>query len=665
MKKNAGERLFEAIGQIPDQMVQEAAQEPDSFPAAVRAEQADEDPHLQDPAAVRETDSSRIQEAGRHQEGSRNRHGYLKYLPVAACLCMVLAGAGYVVRHFIDTGRDYGIQMSGSLDDASDGAGQITEEEVVMMDQAADTEGSADMKEDAKENTSLQAGQAQKDPYGTDGIASDAGSKESEAESKPAGDAPMLPVRDDAYEGPVFPLTATGDTQKLKVSRTLKASVQTQGQGDEIQPLLQVADIYQIKNTSKQDKTLQLVYPFVTTLNRAFTMEGNILQIKGREQAAVTYGIGESIRAYRAANASGPASVEDYRQIFTEETDYQEQALAKEADWSRSVRVYTFTDIKVQEETAAANASGVIGVTVNGAQADVITYGFDHSFQREDGSRNYCFFIPEEEKQLLLIVTGEIEGDPEPGYYTNLDCEEKIAGVTCSMSCKEMSYADALRLCSKDAARKLRQDYGQGLYDAKLPEYMDEDAAFRVLTMISEEDDFYRVLMQRYENAELTEVFERMFGETRVVYAMATVTIPAKATVRAVVQTQKRQNAGNYILLPDHYGADTYKTGYSKTDHSEMDHSETGHSETDDMPDHAEDVQDAGEVGEGETYAYYFLSQKQSRLHIRNTDLRVALDGEWKIVETDCGLEKKRDDLWKGEMIDGDGSFVIAGALGT
>ena len=166
------------------------------------------------------------------------------------------------------------------------------------------------------------------------------------------------------------------------------------------------------------------------------------------------------------------------------------------------------------------------------------------------------------------------------------------------MSQEEMSYADALRLCSKDAVRQLRNHYEQGLYDAELPEYMNEDAAFRVLTMISEEEDFYRALMQRYENTELTEVFERMLGETRVVYAMATVTIPAKETIRAVVQTQKRQNAGNYMLLTDD-------------------------DETDRMDENQTDVYDAGGMEEGGTYVYDFLSAAQSRLSVKKTDFMV------------------------------------------
>lgn len=640
MTGNAGERLFEAIGQIPDQMVLEAAQEKDSAPAAAgqpygaaQSMQADQ------------TKKAGLPEQARIRKPEKTRQSRLnscfKYLPVAACLCLVLAGTGYVVNHFIYSGQHTGMQISGSLDDQNDGDG-ATEEGIITMDQGADTGDNADMKQGTTEGSTDMADLEYAD--GAEEHTSDADTAESAPKRTADMQKPMLPVRYDAYEGPVFPLTATGDTQKLKVSRRLKSSVVTQKKGDKIQPLLQVTDTYQIKNTSKQDKTLQLVYPFVTTLNRAFVMDGSILQVAAQEQAAVTYGIGESIRAYQNADPSEPTALEDYQQIFAEGTDYQEQALSKEADWERNVYVYTFSDIQVQEGADAANASGVIGVTVNGTQADVLTYGFDHSFTKEEGVRNYCFFIPQEEKKLLLLVTGEMEGEPELGYYANLDCEEKIAGISCQMEQQEMPFGDALRLCSKDAAKKLRDDYRQGLYDAELPEYMDEDAAFRVLTMISEEDDFYSVLMQRYENAELTEVFERMFGETRVVYAMATVTIPAKKAVRAVVQTQKRQNAGNFMLAPENDHSGNYRT-------------ENHESKT-----HA-GVYDLGEPDGRDTYVYDFLSGTQSRFPIQKTDFRLALSLEWQLAEGNPGLKQIQDDVWKVKLPEENYQISITGVM--
>lgn len=595
MTGNAGERLFEAIGRIPDEMVLEAAQEqPDigtadgqNAPAAqIRAVQWE---------AEKTINTDMDMQPSRKKLLLAKLSEYLKYLPVAACLCIVLGSAGYVLNNFIQMNQSAEINTSGSYDGSA--AGGVS----------ADADG-------AKESAELAMDDAV--PDNSDGGA-DSGGGESMAGSVPesaAGAADdkssnqtaLLPIRYDAYDGPVFPLTATGDTQKLKVSRSLRGTITSEGEGADAQPLLHVADHYKIRNTAREDKTLQLVYPFVTTLNRAFSMNGEIIRIEGEEQTPVIYSIGNSISAYRNADPSEAASMQDYQQIFQGQTEYQEQALAKEADWNKEVRVYTFSDILIEDGADANAESGVIGVTVTGEKADVLTYGFDHSFKTEEGSFNHCFFLPQDGEKLLLIVTGEQEGEPELGYYENLDCEEPVDGIQCEMDSQTMPYADALRLCSNDAARRLRQVYEQGKYDAGLPEYMDEAAAFAALTMVSDEAAFYDTLVQRYQSVELSEILERLFSETRVVYAMTTVTIPAKQSIQAKVQALKRQNTGNYML--------------------------------------------AAEKAAGKDAQYDFLPASQSHLEIVNTSFRLTLEDGWQLADQDLGFVQKREGVWKADL---------------
>lgn len=598
MDGNAGERLFEAIGQIPDEMVLEAAQEqPDSKTVDGQTALA-----AQTEAVQQEAEKNINTDTGIKQPRKKltlvRLSGYLKYLPVAACLCIVLGGAGYIVNNYIHMNQSADINTSGSYDKTADGGAN------------ADADGAAGGPELAMDDAAPDYGDGgTESAQQYDGGESMAGGvQESAAEDAEAksDQALLLPVRYDAYEGPVFPLTATGDTQKLKVSRSLKGTVTAEGEGDDVQPLLHVADIYKIRNISGEDKTLQLVYPFVTTLNRAFPADEDILGIEGEERTPVTYSIGNSISAYRNADPSETSAMEDYQQIFQDQTEYQEQALSKEADWNKEVQVYTFSDIQTEDGADGHAGSGVIGVTVKGQKADVLTYGFDHSFETEDGNSNHCFFLPQEPEKLLLIVTGELDGEPELGYYANLDCEESVDGIRCEMSRQTMSYADALRLCSNDAARKQRQAYEQGMYDAGLPEYMNEDAAFAALTMVSEEEAFYDTLVQRYQSAELTEIFERLFGETRVVYAMTTVTIPAKQSIQAEVQALKRQNAGNYKLI--------------------------------------------AEKDTGKEAQYDFLPASQSRLQIAKTVIRLTLEDGYLLADQDMGLVQKREGVWKAEL---------------
>lgn len=604
MTGNAGERLFEAIGRIPDEMVLEAAQEhldigmTDGQNALAAQNAYSEQTEAVQQEAEKAVNTDMDMQPPRTKLLLVKLSGCLKYLPVVACLCIVLGGAGYVVNNFIHMNQSAGFNTSGSYDGSAAGgvspdAGGAEESADLAMDDAApdNSDGGADSAQqyDGRESTS--------------GSVPESAAGAADGESNQTA---LLPIRYDAYDGPVFPLTATGDTQKLKVSRSLRGTITSEGEGADAQPLLHVADHYKIGNTAREDKTLQLVYPFVTTLNRAFSMNGEILRIEGEEQMPVIYSIGNSISAYRNADPSEAASMQDYQQIFQGQTEYQEQALAKEADWNQEVRVYTFSDILIEDGADANAGSGVIGVTVKGDKAEVLTYGFDHSFKTEEGSFHHCFFLPQEEKKLLLIVTGEQEGEPELGYYTNLDCEEPMDGIQCEMNSQTMTYADALRLCSSDAARKLRQAYEQGMYDAELPEYMNEDAAFAALTMVSDEEAFYDMLVQRYQSVELSEILERLFGETRVVYAMTTVTIPAKQSIQAKVQALKRQNTGNYML--------------------------------------------AAEKAAGKDAQYEFLPASQSHLQIANTGFRLLLEDGWQLADQDLGLVKKREGVWKADL---------------
>lgn len=516
--------------------------------------------------------------------------GYLKYLPVAACLCIVCSGVFYIVGNYMNADKSAPFSMSGQ--NSSGGIGQ--DDKAAMNGQA--------IAEDTAESGNF------------DDSSESAGGSETADDSKIEGDSETsqytsgsgmadqpgwLPLRNDAYEGPVFSMTATGDTHNLTTKRRLKAVVETEAYKDLVQPQLYLKDTYEIGNHSKEDKTLQLVYPFVSTLNLAYDLEGEVIQIEGQDATSVSYNIGDSIWAYLDQPHAGQSSVEDYEEFLKKAQDYQEHALEKEVDWSREVSVYTFTDIRV-EDTDAGSYSGVAGVRVKGTGVDVLTYGFDHSFEAGEGVSNYCFFIPEEAGQIMMIVTGEPEEEPELGFYTNLDCDQTTDGITCDMKKEKMSYANALRLCSKAASRQVQQDYETGIYEGELPEYFNDDAVFKALTAAGDEDTFYAHITERYHTAELREIFRQLLGEVRIVYAMTMVTIPAGQSVHVEALAQKRQYNGRFKLFE-------------------------------------ENEQSAGR----KEYRFDFMADDNSRLNIEKTVLRMELPDEWEITDENMKLKKQ------------------------
>lgn len=269
MTNNAGERLFQAMEQIPDEIILEAAQE------QFIADTAESDSNKQAEAVQGNKDSNSADAADGGMAGTQAKklprwnvlaqklNGYFKYLPVAACLCIVFFGAYYVIINSRLGVPGTGIHTEGGYaGGASDGT---VKKEEAEMDLAREESAKQDH---ALENEAATGGAPES------GIQSDGGTNEETQEGvrDDAGsdgsiryEATALPARYDAYEGPVFALTATGDTQKLRISRSLKADILA----DPL-PVMQIADTYEMKNTSDADKTLQIVYPFVTAFREAW-----------------------------------------------------------------------------------------------------------------------------------------------------------------------------------------------------------------------------------------------------------------------------------------------------------------------------------------------------------------------------------------------------------
>lgn len=625
MKRQAGERLFEAIGRLPDKFILEAGLEGLDM-AAEEEGKEEEGKGKKDAAdagsAGRDvTGSLQLQE---EKDDGRQRMkrcmarfgGFLKYLPAAACLCLVFGGVYYVIDNTANKG-DMGQALMSSGSDAS-GMQENGNLEENVEDKLSDGYGSgitgdAGMSGGASESGSSADGHEGQQPYGNAQNA-----------------APSLPVRYDAYEGPIFPMTATGDIQKLKVGRTLKASVILEGENKE--PLLDISDTYQIKNTSGTDKAIQLVYPFTGTLNLAYDIQGDMIKTEGIGQypagkkQSVSYSIGDSVRAYSGKTLQEACTAEDYAKILGEGSSYQEHALEKEVNWNREVTVYTFDGIKFPE--GFSDYQAVAGVAVTGTNADVLTYGFDYSAKVQEGVSNYSFFASGEQGARYLIVTGETDTEPELGFYTNLDCVESIEGIECEMQRQEMPYADALRLCSNAAARKLEDDYGQGVYEGMLPPYMDGDAAFAALTAIDGEDGFYDTVASRYQGTELSEVFGQLFGETRIIYAMSTVTIPAGESIRVTAKAQKRQNNGHYQVMDMDKGG--LKDGLD---------GDIGHAA----------------LSGGKQYQYDLLDGQSSRLQIGRQSFKLTLPEGWQAGENNLGLKEvkkpgQKSFVWKAGL---------------
>lgn len=592
MTRKAGERLFEAIGGIPEEFILEAERDslhhPSQEPEQYSADDADEDLQREEKQAdiqkdrclaqtgldVRQKEDAAtgkttlhkdaVRQPARHRYGKflYNIDGMFKYIPIAACLCVVFGWAFYVVSSF--HGVDHAAQYS--MSDSESGADLSVPESA----------------ESSVEDKSVLEAQEESDE------------KSSQTQNKGQPFSLEEAMRYDEYEGPVMAMTATGDTQKIRTSRTIKNTVVSQKRDGLIQPLLRVEDCYRIRNTSKEEKTLQLVYPFAAALCQGYAAGDPFFEVSGQDETAVSYSVGESMNAYLGRQPQDQTSVKDFLHLSEQGQEYQEHALEKEVDWNQEVRVYSFVKAGVQEDAVQDQTqqdAGIIGVTVSGADADVLTYGFDYSEQRTEETANYCFFAGEGDKQRYLVITGETTESLRMDAYTNLDCVEQMENVGYRMQEETMSYADALRLCSRAWIRQIEQQYEQEILDQEyiLPQFLNADSLYQVLTANNAEEEFYDKLLQRYGSSELWDVFEKLMGETRILYALSTITILPGQSVRVTVRTQKSQDG---------------------------------------------------------PYTYDYLPAKNSHLNIKKTVGIFTLPDAWQIAKQNMGLEQKKT-VWR------------------
>ena len=148
MTENAGERLFQIMGQISEEMILEAAEEqPDDERQKlyvqtaqsqnqrkkqdadheeneniniVADDDANADKYRGNGSADDRADSKNSNQALWYQKIKVEKlNGYLKYLPVVACLCIVFGSAGYIMSNYVQTNSSKDMDMSGSFDGGS------------------------------------------------------------------------------------------------------------------------------------------------------------------------------------------------------------------------------------------------------------------------------------------------------------------------------------------------------------------------------------------------------------------------------------------------------------------------------------------------------------------------------------------------------------------
>lgn len=352
-----------------------------------------------------------------------------------------------------------------------------------------------------------------------------------------------------SYAGPVFPLTLKEADSAITAEREITLDFATWV--DQQHPTdIQVSDTYTLTNTSSQDKTISLLYPFTGELWEleeqmpTLTAGGNrlttTLHAGGYSGGFIGTGGAESEERWNLAELN---SWEQYK-ILLADGSYQQGAFEDYPDLSDiPAIVYEFTD---PQGDGTRTASIQSAFELDFGKTQVLSYGFNGmSSDQEGGWMGMLFDIPmswEYNGPRYLIVLGDDVWNMTIQGYANVGRDERDFTVTVRRY--ETSLEDILREVAQQRYnwQEVKADFVMffGLMKENLTAYgiLSEDPAERYIENRLEDLDFH--------------------GMDRVFYLETEITIPAGENVIVEADMTKESSYDFYCVHTENQGVYGY-----------------------------------------------------------------------------------------------------------
>ena len=394
-----------------------------------------------------------------------------------------------------------------------------------------------------------------------------------------------------SYAGPVFPLTLREENAAISADRTVtmdfapwvpvwisneeEAASRTNLTEEEKQDVIDtynewypeggryqssgkilVSDTYTLTNSSSEDQTISILYPFASSLNGLSenrpTITINEEAINTELHAGSYAGTFQGAWENWAETHENPGSLnlqyieswEGYETLLSDGS-YLERALGDYPDLSHiPVIVYKFTDAwgpAEDDDAGIPNPSMRIMFEMDYDKTNVLSYGFHSgSNDRENGIMGRGFSIREEGERwygnpyYLIVIGDDVQNMTSQGYVTGgWDTKNEVeSGVTITRT--ESDLESALREASSfyygemtDVQNYVENDpeYGFEMYYGLLKEHL---LAYGVL---SEKE------IDRYASGHIEEL--DIAGVDRVFWLEAEITIPAGESVTLTAAFEK------------------------------------------------------------------------------------------------------------------------------
>ena len=369
-----------------------------------------------------------------------------------------------------------------------------------------------------------------------------------------SGSAPAKPV--DATDfmscaGPVFPLTLEKAAPELSADR--EVLLDCAPYAEENTAAITVTDRYTLRNSSDEDCTVTVLFPFVSSLSDLDLLRPSLTADGAAVRSTLYPGAfpgwfgpasAEPELAEERWNIRHAESWTEYQTLLT--GSYQADALAPKTLPEQTIYVYSFT---ASGETTANAATLAITVDADPEKTTILTYGINGYGQDEaTGQPQYSYFTNEHRQSLhLLAVLGQdLTGCAMQGY-TDGSCEQgkELDTLEGTVTRTELPLAELLR---QIAAAQLGADASA-------------DEVKRLAAAAAELLTQYGICSatpaERYSEGRLDDLLQDAETVQRVCYAAAEITIPAGGTVCVEAVFRKPHSFdffGFYNELVDGYG---------------------------------------------------------------------------------------------------------------
>lgn len=365
-----------------------------------------------------------------------------------------------------------------------------------------------------------------------------------------------------AYYGPVFPLTSRDAADGLTATREIdfdfspyETRVERYGDGADEQyetydQQAVVTDRYTLTNSTDEDMTLSMLYPFAGSFSDpvqtlpAITADGQQVQsgllagvYAGGFSGVASPGADDSERW----NLKQPASWLDYKTLI--ENGYLASALDGFPALDQPLVVYKFSDYVVPEMDVANVVLNVRFYLPEGAK--VISYNSNGGTMNESGDYqerhvgglNNKYRAPQ--PMYLAVLGGDLSDITTSGVYYDDDKKGSV-DVTAAMTREETTLGAFIE-------RIIEESDGYGWYfQPEQTEIYDALPDGMFLGCVAEMIESYGFLSddpaERYDHG----MIEDFLGETRsmkrLMYRTFDVTIPAHASVEVTAKMHKQAN---------------------------------------------------------------------------------------------------------------------------